>query len=108
MYLHYVRVCVCAVVLRHSGSWDKTIRVWDMSTLQCVHTLEGHTEAVLALAVGSGQLVSGSYDTSVRFWDLNTFRCVRKCDGHEDAVRVLAAANGKVFSGSYDGTIGVW
>lgn len=70
--------------------------------------LEGHTEAVLALAVNSTQLVSGSYDTTVRFWDLATWHCVRKCDGHEDAVRVLATAEGRVFSGSYDGTIGVW
>ena len=97
-----------------SGSWDKTIRVWDLRTLECVKVLEGHSEAVLALAVGEGSpqphskvLVSGSYDTTVRFWDLNTFRCVRKCDGHFDAVRVLAAHNGHVFSGSYDGTIGV-
>ena len=73
-----------------------------------LQVLEGHTEAVLALAVGDQHLVSGSYDTTVRFWDLNTLRCVRKCDGHDDAVRVLAAANGRVYSGSYDGTIGVW
>jgi F-box/WD-40 domain protein 7 len=71
--------------------------------------LEGHTEAVLALAVGEGVLVSGSYDTSVRFWDLNNgFQCVRKCEGHDDAVRVLTAATGQVFSGSYDGSIGIW
>ena len=74
----------------------------------CAQVLEGHSEAVLALAVGDVHLVSGSYDTTVRFWDLNTFRCVRKCDGHDDAVRVLAASGSRVFSGSYDGTIGVW
>ena len=39
--------------------------------------LEGHNEAVLALAVGDTFLVSGSYDTSVRFWSLDTLRCVR-------------------------------
>ena len=70
--------------------------------------LEGHLEAVLALAVGETHLVSGSYDTTVRFWNLDTLRCVRKCEGHEDAVRVLAVVDGKVFSGSYDGSIGVW
>lgn len=72
--------------------------------------LEGHLEAVLALAVSPRHLVSGSYDTTVRFWDLESFRCVRKCEGHADAVRVLAARadDEEVFSGSYDGTIGVW
>jgi WD40 repeat protein len=52
-------------------------RVWDIDTLDCVRVLEGHNEAVLALAVGPSFLVSGSYDTTVRFWALDTLRCVR-------------------------------
>ena len=62
-----------------AGSWDKTIRVWDAETLECLKVLEGHGEAVLALAVGDTFLVSGSYDTTVRFWDLATLRCIRSC-----------------------------
>lgn len=121
---HEDNVRVLAVSDRYlfSGSWDKTIRVWDLQTLSCVkvrvdtrggggtHTcvqvLEGHLEAVLALAVSARHLVSGSYDTTVRFWDLESFRCVRKCDGHQDAVRVLAAREDEVYSGSYDGCVG--
>ncbi len=30
-----------------------------------IQVLEGHLEAVLALAVGNGHLISGSYDTTV-------------------------------------------
>lgn len=52
-------------------------RVWDTETLECVKVLEGHNEAVLALAVGPTFLVSGSYDTTVRFWALDSLRCVR-------------------------------
>jgi len=52
-------------------------RVWDTERLEVVRVLEGHNEAVLALAVGDTFLVSGSYDTSVRFWSLDTLRCVR-------------------------------
>lgn len=75
------------------------------ANIRCFQVLEGHLEAVLALAVSAQHLVSGSYDTTVRFWDLQTFRCVRKCDGHQDAVRVLAARadEDEVYSGSYDG-----
>ena len=53
-------------------------RVWDIDTLDCVRVLEGHNEAVLALAVGPSFLVSGSYDTTVRFWALDSLRCVRR------------------------------
>ena len=29
-----------------SGSWDKTIRVWNVDTGECIVTLEGHTDSV--------------------------------------------------------------
>jgi len=48
-------------------------------------------EAVLALTVMRGHLVSGSYDTTVRFWNTSTFNCVGKFEGHDDAVRVLTS-----------------
>lgn len=43
----------------------------------CLQALDGHQEAVLALAVGDTFLVSGSYDTTVRFWSLDGLRCIR-------------------------------
>ena len=54
----------------HTHTYTHT-QVWDIHTLECVRVLEGHTEAVLALAVSpAGCLISGSYDSTVRFWDL--------------------------------------
>ena len=67
MWLLYTAGRVCA----------RLRRVWDMESLECVRVLEGHNEAVLALAVGPTFLVSGSYDTTVRFWGLDTLRCIR-------------------------------
>ena len=29
-----------------SGSWDNTLKVWDVATGECVATLEGHSETV--------------------------------------------------------------
>lgn len=84
-------------------------QVWSCETLTCIKVLEGHNEAVLALAVGDLFMASGSYDTTIRFWDLASWHCVRKAEGHNDAVRVLAAAEGgRVISGAYDGAVGVW
>jgi hypothetical protein len=51
-----------------SGSSDKTIKVWNLSTGQAVRTLTDHTDAVISVAISAdGQtLVSGSSDTTVK------------------------------------------
>jgi len=41
-------------------------QVWSAETLTCTKVLEGHNEAVLALAVGDLFMASGSYDTTIR------------------------------------------
>lgn len=49
-----------------SGSYDYTIRVWDLETMAREATLRGHTDAVRTLAVAGGKLFSGSYDGTVK------------------------------------------
>jgi WD40 repeat protein len=55
-----------------SGSWDKTLRVWDLGSGQSLQTLQGHTSGVTAVALSSDgrRAVSGSPDHTVRVWDL--------------------------------------
>ncbi|MBM3500950.1 MAG: NACHT domain-containing protein, partial [Armatimonadetes bacterium] len=57
-----------------TGSWDNTVRVWDLNTGTCLRTLQGHTSGVLAVALTpDGQrAVTGSYDNTVRVWDLGS------------------------------------
>ena len=52
-----------------SGSNDKSIKVWDSVTGNCVATLEGHEGLVRTLAFDGHHLVSGSYDQSIKVWD---------------------------------------
>jgi WD40 repeat protein len=48
-----------------SGSYDKTIRLWDVITASEVARLEGHSGWVNALCVlADGRLASGSYDNT--------------------------------------------
>lgn len=49
-----------------SGSYDGTVRVWDVETLTCLKTLAGHTGPVRTLVCSAGHMFSGSYDKTVR------------------------------------------
>ncbi|CAI7589303.1 unnamed protein product, partial [Penicillium glandicola] len=52
-----------------SGSWDKTVRLWNAMTGALRETLEGHLDQVRSVAFSiDGQLLaSGSHDKTVRF-----------------------------------------
>ena len=53
-----------------SGSFDQTIKIWEVATSSCLATLEGHKEGISSLAaLEGGKLVSGSYDGKILFWD---------------------------------------
>lgn len=51
-----------------SGSYDKTIRVWDIQSGECdvVLTLAGHSGTVRCLNLNGNRLVSGSVDRSIK------------------------------------------
>jgi len=57
-----------------SGSYDKTVRLWDAATGEERQKLEGHDREVSAVAFSpDGKTVaSGSYDKTVRLWDAVT------------------------------------
>jgi WD40 repeat protein len=97
-----------------SGSWDATIRVWDLATGRPVgEPLTGHTDMVSSVAItpdGTG-IVSGSMDHTIRVWDLATGRPVGEpLTGHTDMVSSVAITpdGTGIVSGSMDHTIRVW
>jgi WD40 repeat protein len=98
-----------------SGSYDKTIKIWNSETGACFRTLEGHTDRVTCLAtIYQGiQIVSGSYDKTVKIWNSKTGECISTLEGHTGAVLCLATmvpSSGyiQIVSGSSDKTIKIW
>jgi hypothetical protein len=61
-----VRTLVHANGMLFSGSYDKTVRVWDTETLECRATLTGHSGAVRALVSSPQYVFSGSDDTTIK------------------------------------------
>lgn len=96
-----------------TGCGDGVVRVWSTATGECTYSRDGHTGAVLALAVfetAKGALLfSGSCDRSVKVWDADRgFICKRTIRKHKDDVLFISIAGDKLVTGSVDGAIWVW
>ncbi|KAJ3701825.1 hypothetical protein LUZ61_005530 [Rhynchospora tenuis] len=65
-----VRSLVIGGDVLYSSSQDHSIKkpAWDLTTLECVHTLSDHTDAVMSLLFWDQFLISCSLDQTVKVW----------------------------------------
>jgi len=95
-----------------SGSGDKTIRLWELSSSRSVRTLEGHSGWVQSVTFSpdGNFAVSGSDDMTVRVWELASGRCVQTLEGHTRGVNSVAInPEGRyAMSSSGDKTVRIW
>ncbi|KAJ6060292.1 hypothetical protein N7444_002146 [Penicillium canescens] len=95
-----------------SGSYDKTVRLWDTATGALQHTLEGHLGWVQSVAFSPdcAQLASGSQDKTVCLWDTATGALQHTVEGHSSSVDSVAfSPDGALLaSGSQDKTVCLW
>ena len=95
-----------------TGSGDKTIKVWNLSTGELKNTLIGHIDTVFSLAITpDGQtLVSGSGDKTIKIWNLSTGQLTNTLTSHTDVViSCLMTPDGQTLvTGSGDNSIKVW
>ena len=87
-----------------SGSFDCTVRLWDVTTGAETACLEGHTLPVSALTVlPDGRLASGSHDNTVRLWDVTTGAEIARLEGRAGWVNALTVVpDGQLASGAND------
>ena len=62
-----------------SGSQDKTVRLWEVSTGREIRILAGHTGSVesVAFSPDGRYIASGSHDDTVKLWEASTGRTLR-------------------------------
>jgi serine/threonine protein kinase len=105
-----------------SGSYDKTVQIWDATTGHTLYTYDGHSDPVFAvawspdgkrIASGGGEPIACSacvHDLTVQVWDADTGGHVLTYRGHSDFVHSVAwSPNGeRIASGSEDKSVQVW
>ena len=98
-----------------TGSWDNTLRLWDINSGVCTRRFVGHTKDVLSVAFSADnrQIVSGSRDRTVKLWNtLGECKFTIVEDGHTEwvsCVRFSPSPSAPVIvSAGWDRLVKVW
>ncbi|PUU84058.1 WD40-repeat-containing domain protein [Tuber borchii] len=91
-----------------TGSYDRTIKIWDIESGEEIRTLAGHDLGVRALMFDDQKLISGSLDKSLKIWNWRTGECISTLRGHAAGVICVHFDENLLASGSIDKTIKIW
>jgi WD40 repeat protein len=96
-----------------TGSWDKTIKLWDVATGKNTTTLTGNTGVVRAVTYSpDGKMLAsaGGNDQTIKLWDAVTGKNIATMSGHKEIVQSVAfSPDGKILaSGGWDKTVELW
>ncbi|KAK1833247.1 quinon protein alcohol dehydrogenase-like superfamily [Podospora conica] len=88
--------------LMASASQDKTVKIWDVDTLEVQGILKGHKRGVWTVRFspkdtpaiqgeqgavsGKGVILTGSGDKTIKLWSLTDYTCIRTFEGHSHNV----------------------
>lgn len=85
-----------------SASGDRHIRVWDVSSGDCIQMIQAHQKGIACVQFDGRRIVSGSSDNSVRIFDRKTGIEVAWLVGHNHLVRTVQAGFGDLPWGAED------
>lgn len=96
-----------------SGGWDGKMRWWDLTTGDCLGTIDSENENVVFVAITRDArfaLCSGGLGREPAWWDLGRGRRIRRLKGHTEMVDSVALApDGRhALTASRDNTLRWW
>lgn len=93
-----------------SGSYDKSVRLWDIGTGTCYRILSGHVLWIndIAYSPQGDKIASGASDRAVRLWDVETGECRHTFNGHTSFNSVVFSPQGHLISSANQDKVQVW
>ena len=95
-----------------SGSYDQSVRIWDLGSGQVLKVFNGHTNWISSVVYNADGtlLASTSADKTIRLWDLRTDQLLWVLEEHTDTVEsaFFSPDGSRLASGSLDETIRIW
>ena len=94
-----------------SGSEDKTVKLWEVTTGRLIRNVRGHSKGVSAVAFGpsSQWFASGSADGTIKIWDITKTKPLYTLN-HKSAVNSIAISSSGEYiaSAGADATVKLW
>ena len=97
-----------------SGSYDRTIKAWELATGQEMYTLVGHSNYIRSIAIsGNGQtLISSDSKQQFKLWNLATGGAISTWEEYSEDVDgrtfVAISADGRILACGSGDTVTVW
>ena len=95
-----------------SGSYDKTVCLWNLETGKCLQIMYGHKDCVrfVCISPNGSVVLSGSDDKTIRIWNPETGENLGELTGHTSFISCvnITPDGNKAISGSWDKNLIVW
>lgn len=92
-----------------SGSSDRTIKIWNSQTGECIATFEGHTRPILSVAFSPDgkKIASCGGHSIIKIWDLATGKCQQTIQENASYI-IKFISNDVLASGQTNGLVKLW
>ncbi|CAG8592052.1 4358_t:CDS:2 [Funneliformis mosseae] len=91
-----------------TGSADRTVRIWNIDTGECIRTLCGNSFSCVDFLLEEQIVAASTFFRSSFIWNMETGELLRELSGHVSAVRCISLSKSYVASCAFDGSLIVW